>query len=175
MKAEDGLGCAVPGYSPFSVARFFIEKSALNPCADLTPMKLIKLTYICHGWHLALLDSPLIFEPVQAWKYGPVVESLYRAFKHNGNAEIPKESAKNLLDFPSDIKNGTKEIMQAVWEKYSPLTAIYLSSLTHQPGTPWERVWNNEGGNSRNGAIIPDEKIKEFYKQKVQTPTVDGH
>ncbi|QLH42366.1 MAG: DUF4065 domain-containing protein [Coxiellaceae bacterium] len=51
-------------------------------------MKLAKLIYVAHGWSLALNDVPLIDEAVQAWKFGPVIESVYHEFKHFGNDVI---------------------------------------------------------------------------------------
>jgi uncharacterized phage-associated protein len=67
--------------SSMSVARLFLEKAPTSGVQDLTPMKILKLTYLAHGWHLCYTDSPLILDQVQAWKYGPVVPSVYHYFK----------------------------------------------------------------------------------------------
>src|SRR5882724_82988 len=63
-----------------SIANYFIKK-ARESGAEMTPMKLIKLVYISYGWYLAFANKPLINEKVQAWKYGPVVPSVYQEFK----------------------------------------------------------------------------------------------
>lgn len=162
-----------PGYSAFSVARFFIEKARQED--DLTPMKLIKLTYIAHGWHLASIGEPLLYEPVQAWKYGPVVESIYHAFKDCGNADIPRVVAESFSALPSDVNEDTIKVLNVVWDKYSPLSGLELSSLTHLKGTPWDQVWNKNGGSSRRGAIIPNDLIQQFYRQKAETTPENGH
>jgi len=44
-------------------------------------MKLQKLVYYAHGWHLALNNEPLIDEQVECWQYGPVISSLFHEFK----------------------------------------------------------------------------------------------
>ena len=162
------------GYSPFSVARFFIEKGFQSGNA-ITPMKLIKLVYIAHGWNLGLLDSPLIYEPVQAWQYGPVIESLYHGFKIYGNNPIPVAEATKMPDGAKEFDAISRSLMEKIWEKYSPVPATQLSALTHQPGTPWYTVWEQQGGKDRKRAIIPDTLIRDFYKQKFQTKQGSGH
>src|SRR5439155_19093596 len=115
--------------SPFAVANYFIRKAALTKM-PLTPMKLIKLVYLAHGWHLALTGRSLIREPVEAWKFGPMIESLYHAFKRYGNSPIPPEAATD-----AELKDGdgnVKRILDKVWDSYSKYTAAQLSTLTHQ-------------------------------------------
>ena len=34
----------------------------------LTPMQVLKLVYISHGWMLGLLDQPLVAEAIEAWR-----------------------------------------------------------------------------------------------------------
>jgi uncharacterized phage-associated protein len=159
------------GYSPFKVARFFIEKAAQTG-QRLTPMKLIKLVYIAHGWHLALRNSPLISETVQAWKYGPVIVSLYHGFKHLGNSSIDKSEADCLPE--NDMEPDTIALLEKVWAKYGGLTGTHLSALTHLGNTPWDIVWNRQGGKDQMCAEIPDELIQEFYQKKAEART-SGH
>lgn len=169
-----GLSCVImaQGYSPFKIAKFFIDK-AISVNGDLTPMKLIKIVYIAHGWSLALLHRPLISEAVQAWKYGPVIESLYHAFKHKGNSSIRQEDAAY---FPcaDDIDQQTEILLEKVWDRYGKLSGLDLSALTHQPGTPWYTVWEG-GGKNTKCAEIPDSTISEFYSDKLTTRTGSGH
>lgn len=161
------------GFSPFATARFFIEES--RPENGLTPMKLIKLAYIAHGWHLAFFDKPLLSETVQAWKYGPVIESLYHGFKQYGNELIPKSELSCLQDLSSDFIETSRPLLVKVWEKYGGLSGLHLSALTHQPGTPWYEVWYQDGGKDKKCAQIPDQIIQKFYRQKLDSPTGSGH
>ena len=161
-------------YSPFTVSRFFIERASQNP-AGLSPMKLIKLVYISHGWNLAFYDEGLIYEPVQAWQYGPVIESLYHAFKQYGNASISADEVRSIEALPTDPADNGAGLLEKVWQKYSGLSAVHLSALTHQPGTPWYTVWNEKGGKDIKRAIIPNDLIKDFYKRKLQKEPGSGH
>jgi uncharacterized phage-associated protein len=57
----------------------------------LTPMQLLKLVYIAHGWALMILERDLFADRIEAWKYGPVIPVLYHATKHFGRNPIPLE------------------------------------------------------------------------------------
>lgn len=123
-------------------------------------MKLVKLVYIAHGWHLGLTGEPLLTEPIQAWKYGPVLESIYHTFKVYGNSPIPISAQVQwaALRDPARIA----PFLDRVWEAYGKYTGGQLSTITHQPDTPWSKVYK-EG---HAGLIIPDEVIREHYKAK---------
>lgn len=62
---------------PVLVADYFIT----NAVGSLTPLQVIKMVYIAHGYSLALLDEPLVEEAVEAWRYGPVLPSVYHTVK----------------------------------------------------------------------------------------------
>src|SRR5262245_29920187 len=76
-----------PTYSALAVANYFLDLAKAKGLA-LDPMKLQKMIFFAHGWSLALYDEKLIDEPIQAWQYGPVVQSVYHEFKSFGAARI---------------------------------------------------------------------------------------
>lgn len=123
--------------------------------ASLTPMRLLKLVYISHGWMLAIHDKPLFRESAEAWQYGPVVPSVYHFYKHYGGGEITGIPQTEPQGFSEDERN----LLSDVWDAYKKYTALQLSSLTHQPGTPWAITRSISGP----GAVIPDDLIKEHY------------
>lgn len=152
-----------------AVANYFLGKS-FETGEPVTPMKLVKLVYIAHGWHLALTGRPLIAEPVQAWKYGPVIDQVYHRFKKFGGDPIIEQAHFltpggqtqyfQLNDFTA------KDILDRVWEVYSNYDGVQLSALTHQSGTPWDVVWNGGEGTKREGVMIPNELIRQHYAEK---------
>ena len=76
------------GHDARAVANNLIEMSGEGP---LTPLQIIKLTYICHGWMLGLYGRPLVKQNVKAWTYGPVIPDVYRALKtYRANPVTPR-------------------------------------------------------------------------------------
>jgi uncharacterized phage-associated protein len=55
-----------------------ILKIAKEQGKPLTPLKLMKLVYIAHGWHMAIENQDLFNNRIEAWKYGPVIPDLYQ-------------------------------------------------------------------------------------------------
>lgn len=152
-------------YSPKAIANWFIER-ANKSGVDLSPMKLLKLVYLAHGWNLALTDKPLINEAVCAWRFGPVISSLYQEFKHFGNEQVTEFALNPITKQPYEVlaeDEKTQFILNKVWEWYAPWSAIQLSNLTHDTGSPWDIAWNEEKGSTQKGYIVRDELIRNHY------------
>lgn len=132
-------------------------------------MKLQKLIYYAHGWHLASTGKPLIDESVEAWKYGPVIPSVYHEFKSYGSGTIREkgttiEAAEcSSLRFvtPTVHDSETKCLLDTIWEAYGGLSGVQLSNLTHKQGTPWSETFAKSGG--QKGFDIPNSVIKEHF------------
>lgn len=149
--------------SPFAISNYFIHKANEEGRA-ITPMQAIKLIYIAHGWHLGLTGAPLISEPVEAWKYGPVVESVYHAYKKFGSGVL--EGDIPVSDAALQNSNRLTTFLDSVWSSYSKFSGGQLSTLTHQEGTPWHKIWIQHNGCSQLNAKIPNTIIEEHYKSK---------
>lgn len=162
-------------HDPKAVANFFLD-CAKEDGEALTPMKLVKLVYLAHGWNLGLTKSLLITEHAEAWRYGPVVPSIYHDLKEFGNSAVTRyarwsdwnegspEFREPKLTTASDE---TLSILKQVWSVYKRFTARQLSALTHQPGTPWYVTWNDLGGKDRLGTDISDHLIEGHYADRV--------
>jgi uncharacterized phage-associated protein len=51
-------------------------------------MQVLKLVYYCHAWMLGVYSRPLVRQPIEAWRYGPVVRELYRSIREYGGDPI---------------------------------------------------------------------------------------
>lgn len=158
--------------SSVAVANYFIQKG-LEEGRPITPMQALKLVYIAHGWHLGYSGSPLISDAVEAWKFGPVIPVLYHEIKVFG--ANPIDSLISLWDgrggkvsHPMIHDPKLAKFLDSVWMAYREMNGLQLSTLTHQMGTPWDDVWNRQGGRGRVGAEIPDSLIAEHYKQRIE-------
>ncbi|MEX1035963.1 MAG: type II toxin-antitoxin system antitoxin SocA domain-containing protein [Sneathiella sp.] len=143
-------------YSAITIADEIL-KIAKRKDKSLTPLQLMKLVYIAHGWSLALRDVDLFPDRIEAWKFGPVIPDLYHATKHFGRKEIPLD---RISDEPSNVDGDTRSFLEDVFEKYGHLSGFSLSSLTHKSGTPWDQVYENDVFNIEIG----DELIRNHYK-----------
>lgn len=158
-----------------SIANHFIETSPSHGCNDLTPMKLQKLVYFAHGWHLGIVGEPLFNEGVQAWQYGPVVYSVYREFKHLGGNPIKEPAVEVFFDgtelhtFSPNIGDDeqTKSLIDRMWELYGKYTPSQLSTMTHAAGTPWQQVASKFPDDLPRGLTIPNELLKQYFESQV--------
>lgn len=125
---------------------------------QLTPMQLMKLVYIAHGFRLGRDGVPLFPNRIEAWKYGPVVPDLYHSTKKFGRGVIPFDLIGNASAASPEIP----AFLEEVYNVYGRFSAITLSSLTHQAGSPWAQVYKPH----ELGIEIPDEIIKRYYEQK---------
>lgn len=165
-------------YPAVAVANSFL-KLAEKHGEDLSLMKLLKLAFFAHAWHLAIKKQPLVSERPEAWKFGPVFPSIYHAFKGAGAGKITKRHKAIDLDaLLTDDQIVTTEpelpnqpflnaLTAKIWSVYGKFGPFELSELTHQKGTPWWEVWHNRGGSERMGTDIPDDLIQEYFAKRL--------
>lgn len=134
-----------------------ILKIAKQQGKRLTPMQLMKLVYIAHGWSLGLRGQDLFADRIEAWKFGPVIPELYHATKRWGREPIPLDKVTGDME----VDPSTEAFLRDVFSKYGHMDGIRLSNLTHKPGTPWQQVYR-EGSFGRE---IPDDLIRRHYEQ----------
>ncbi|MGV6840618.1 MAG: Panacea domain-containing protein [Planktomarina sp.] len=123
----------------------------------LTPMQVLKLVYIAHGYSLGVRGTPLIHNQIEAWKYGPVIPDLYHDIKHWRDQPVQAVVATGL----ADIDNDDAELIGAVYENYRKFSGIKLSSLTHQKNTPWDKVYRA----NEIHTPIPNDLIEDHYRE----------
>ena len=142
-------------HSSHAVANKLLE-IARNRGKSLTPMQVLKLVYLCHGWMLGLCGLPLIRDRVEAWKYGPVIPGLYHSLKKYG-ADPVTETIEQPYDTPFDDQEDG--IIEEVFDVYGNHTGPQLSTITHRPGSPWSQTWD------AGGTVIPNDGMKRHYKE----------
>lgn len=152
-------------HSALSVANAVLDL-ALEHKNPMTPLKLQKFIYICHGFNLALVEGPLIKEAVFAWDWGPVIPAIYHEFKIFGKDPIEgyaKEPEKGKMrEIPPPQDEITRAVLKGVWGLYGKMDGYQLANLTHKPGTPWEQTW--KGGKGKD-YIIENDLIKAYYTE----------
>lgn len=156
-----------------SVANYFIDL-ARKDGKSIRPLKLMKLVYMAYGYALAIIDRSIIdprFDKVEAWRYGPVIPSVYHSFKQYRNKPVTEKTVVMEPDGKNDVKfvepkledEKAKEVCKFVWNRYRKHSDSELVELLHGSATPWAQVYR-EGQN----CPIPEVMTKLFYKGLVK-------
>lgn len=157
-----------------SVANYFIDLARKEE-TPITQLGLMKRVYAAHGFSLALLGRSLLderFDDVQAWKYGPVIPSVYHSFKNFKSNPITEKSIlmewddkKNEAKYiiPELADEEAKTIIEMVWGRYKEYSDSEMVSLTHRDGTPWALCYIPE-----MNCLIPDSYTQLYYKKLVE-------
>lgn len=148
------------GYSAVEIANEFLKRRGKNTWPS--QMLIQKLVYIANGWNLAINNEPLVSENPQAWDNGPVYLSLWRAVKDYGykgqNCEIVDNPFAEEPEFAS-LSPSEISVINHVWARYGKKSALKLSEMTHEPGTPWTNAYVHRGRN----AELKSEEIRSHY------------
>lgn len=148
------------------VANFFIDIANNNDDDCITNLRVNKLLYFAQGWSLARKNKPLFEEEIQAWKYGPVVPSVYQAFKPCGRNNISEPSGEYSADI---FTNDELELLIDVLREYGKYSGPALVDLTHKKNSPWEQVYLPES----KSTIISKEKLKDYFLQEQSLHSFD--
>ena len=165
------------GYSARAVANYFIDK-AKREGDPVDHLKLQKLIYLAHGWHIALHPNgdPLVDnENPEAWKYGPVFASVYHDLKENGAKPIRDlieqvdvdANAHTLRIHTPSIKASDHDVcrlLDKVLEKFGNFTGLELSDMTHRRGSPWD---NARSRSTRINEHITVEDLRDHFTQRM--------
>jgi len=168
---EEGGGMS---YDAKAVANYFLELGNVSG-EQISPMKLQKLIYYAHGWTLAVTGNPLVSEKFQAWKFGPVLPSIYKEFRYAGNSPITQLATVQQYDqigsteyqtpqIPATPEHEvTRRILQRIWETYGSYDAVTLSKMTHVPEGPWAKIVTQRPSTLTDGVEIPDDLIRRYF------------
>lgn len=148
------------GSKSLAVAQYLVDQA---PTA-VTPMKLLKLVYIAHGYMLGMHGAPLLDEQVQAWKFGPTVASVYQAVRDYCSS--PVQTVVGAKAWGGEFTSRELAVMDTVLERYGRVNAVALSGATHRPGTPWAITWSSHEQNTE----ISNDLITHFYRKLITLP-----
>lgn len=148
------------------VAKYILSKIAC------TQLKLQKLVYLCFADYLCDTGKALFTDKIYAFKYGPVVDTVYKRYKKYGYKPIDKEEkdidSKNISEMPAKSRilfaeDGTEKLLsiEKTLKKYGDLSAAELVDLTHKEETPWTKSFKGLG---KLYSIIKLDTIKKYHQ-----------
>lgn len=134
-----------------------------------THLELEKLVYMCYADYLCATHKRLFEDKIYAFRYGPVIKSVYDEYKGKKGIEegiaaeekcgedYARMPARSRILFAED---GIEKIayIDMTLEKYGRFSAADLVNITHVSGGPWDSV-------EKVGTYveIPDCLIKERH------------
>ena len=158
----------VVGAYPASVIAYDFVRMGIAEQNQVTQMKLHKLIFFAHGLYLASLDAPLINEYFEAWKFGPVVPSVYHEYKLYGSGPISNFdfTPYGYLDIPdlNQIDEQSKSVIDIAWKTLNKFDGIQLSNWTHNPDSAWSKHYKPD----IQSVLIPNEDIKAYFKRFIK-------
>lgn len=158
-------------YDARMVANYLLDIADTKNRA-LTQAALLKILYFCHGWYLVWKDERLSANEFEAWEYGPVVRVVRDAFKNYGKQPITSRAQR------LNIKTGMTEaiantmdeadlvFIEKIYEYYCRFSTSDLIEMTHEKGSPWDKLWNSPDPVARLGLRIKDEEIRAHFLNK---------
>lgn len=135
-------------------------------------VRLEKLTYFCYADYLCQYKERLFEDKIYAFKYGPVINNVYKKFKGTyveemSDVVIPRIS-QYYLPIKSRIlisKNGYRKLMsiENTLARLKGLTTNELIEMTHKDKTPW--TINDRG--EKSFKVISDKDILTHHCYEV--------
>ncbi|CAI9832216.1 conserved hypothetical protein [Nitrosopumilaceae archaeon] len=140
-----------------------------------TPMQILKLAYLGHGFTLGITGQPLFRDRIEAWKYGPVIPALYDAIRAHGGAPVPRlyscgtpvtspDIGKRMDELGGRFTANNLAIVRKTVETYGEYEEFLLSYITHMDGSPWKRAFDRGGLHAR----IEDDDLKSYYREQLK-------
>ena len=151
------------------VCNYLIDKGITNE-RPLSNISLQKLLYFAQGIHLANRDgNPLFEEDFYAWRFGPVVESVYHEFKSFGNNSIAPEFFappfysktsfdKKYASFLTELEKDHRICLDVTYNAFGHFSPFELVNISHQKNSPWEKVYNE-----KHNQLIEKSLIEKYF------------
>jgi len=143
-------------YTANKIAEWFLAFNRMKMHDEdsdyISNLKLQKLVYYAQGTYFAETGSRLFDDAILAWQHGPVVESLYQEYKHNGAQGIEFTKEFNFDDFDTE----TQTILEDVYNVFGKFSAWGLREMSHGE-TPWQET--------KQGEEINVNSIRDYFKE----------
>jgi uncharacterized phage-associated protein len=148
---------------PASLIAYAFVKKGIDEGKFVTQMKLQKLVYFAHGYHLVKYGKPLLNERFEAWKYGPVVPEIYHDFKLYGSKLITdtNDYEPSFDDNRPSLNEEAYDAINYTWDVLKDFNAMSLSYWTHEAGSPWSKTYVPD----QRSTPISNEAIKTYFAE----------
>ena len=134
-----------------------ILRRAFNEGVEMSPMKLQKLLYFLYARYLHISDGDHLFSSrFEVWKYGPVLQEVYRYFKNYSADPILEyaEMDSEVYVISETVNPVFKRALDEVWQRFKGFSGQHLSAITHLEHAAWFKA------DQRGDKFLTDEEIR---------------
>ncbi|GHV29604.1 hypothetical protein FACS1894167_09150 [Synergistales bacterium] len=133
-------------YSAKEVANWILAEASAQRIT-VSPMQLQKILYYLQGYSLGMTSIKLFEDDIEAWTHGPVVPSVYSAYKkYGGKSILPPPN----VVIPEEFQN----LVSSVVKEKGTMSAFSLSDATHSD-PPYQETARNQ--------VITVDKIETYF------------
>ncbi|MCD7803004.1 MAG: DUF4065 domain-containing protein [Clostridiales bacterium] len=137
-------------YDALTIARYIVDKCNAAGSA-ITNLKLQKMLYFVQAEFLVDAHYPCFNEEIYAWDYGPVVPSVYRAYKVYGGSCIPSFPNHDWNKY--GIATSDRKMIDEIVDQCMKYSASALVEITHNQ-SPWKNAYQNGNGKIEKSDIL---------------------
>jgi uncharacterized phage-associated protein len=136
---------------------------------SISNLALQKILFFCHGNFLVHFNVALLHNPFEAWRFGPVIRSVYEAFKVFGRSPITARALhvdaldERVFVEPLVPSPQVKEFLDKVILSYAAMSPSSMVHLTHTHEGPWETALSASKTAANIGMRIDNEIIKTRF------------
>ncbi|MGN0484242.1 MAG: Panacea domain-containing protein [Lachnospiraceae bacterium] len=137
------------------IAKYVLSK------VECTHLSLEKLVYMCYADYLYYTGKKLFSDKIYAFKYGPVVDTVYKTFRKQRELQCAVENMSSARSRILFAENGMEKLQQieATLERFGSFSAGKLVEITHVKNGPWDSVDHDS-----TYTEIPDQIILEKHQ-----------
>lgn len=139
-------------YSAVELSKYIITKCARDN-KPISNLQLQKILYFIQKEYLQKKGVPAFDDPIEAWRFGPVVPEAYYFFCGSGAMPITDVYEDANIDNVTD-----RALIDKIVEDKRELSPWKLVEETHKEGCAWDRVYQHGLGNRKE---IPIGWIRE--------------
>jgi uncharacterized phage-associated protein len=162
--APESNSTACPPYDARVVANFILYRHR-EARSEITQLSLYKFLYFAHGWYLVERGGPLVWNNFEAWKNGPVIKAVRDCFAEFRDRPIDRLGSMfdfrtgSVVELPHRLRPSDEVFVGGVIDAYQRYSPEQLSLLTHEKGSPWDRLWKAKEPVGRFGLRLKNNEI----------------
>lgn len=134
----------------------------------LSHLSLQKILYYIQGWSLAWRDQAMFDEPMEAWKHGPAVRTVWQQYNDCGDRLIPPGRG----EWPS-LAQDDKKIIRNIWNRYKGYTPSELRNMTHNE-PPWRDARGDIDEDEWSANTITLDAMREYFSHEANENAIPG-